>query len=761
MRFLELDEHDELRLTRDMQGSLPPYAILSHVWETRDSEVLSKDIMNGTAARKSGSVELSQAINSMFRWYQQATKCYAYLYDVSTYDWQSKLHQARWFTRGWTLQELIAPESVEFYSCEWIRQGDKRSLLKELHSITGIPVPALLGAPLNMFSTDQRMAWIANRTTTRKEDMAYSLLGIFEVSMQPIYGEGGTRAWIRLHREIQETVRRQSRTNATGMRLLVAGSNPLRLETVPNNKDLQYAILSHTWGEDEISFDDIRIGAFEHRKSYPKLRKCCDLAAKHGFDYVWVDTCCIDKSSSAELEEAICSMYSWYKRANVCYVYLEDFEHGGREQELIAPSYVEFYDFYWVEVGTKQSLCDSIAMITKIDPVVLRGGDPLKRTVAERMSWAATRSTTRVEDTAYSLMGLFNVFMPMLYGEGHRAFQRLQEEFLKQTEDDTIFSWEAKPQDTADRGIFALSPAEFSNFRSRQIVSRFDHSAHQHHRLAPATLTSRGLIITLPILQDDQDSDAIFAWVSCSSPRVYDSSNELLAICIRLREVQSPPRVFARISSHTLEELRVVDPLRFEQKTVCVLPSTVGRSDLEAPSAGVIIVHPMKKTNGFETDPNLQFVTQNVQWSPQDRSLTYWGKRSTSSLAEFSYEALQGWIVVAGLSDGVPWCSLSRSHEEALGHSSATESTQSALGAPKFPTLSTQLTDRAQRMVSGHLCATAAIRVMRSTDLHTRRFGLFVEIQNMAEREDENTVESRDENTVEYADEDMMDCEDY
>ncbi|KAH7372057.1 hypothetical protein BKA64DRAFT_586878, partial [Cadophora sp. MPI-SDFR-AT-0126] len=190
---------------------------------------------------------------------------------------------------------------------------------------------------------------------------------------------------------------------------------------------------------------------------YQKIKNCCEQTARHGFKYLWVDTCCIDKTSSAELQEVICSMYKWYRNAKICYVYLEDyksrigttsgpsscrwFRRGWTLQELIAPSSVELYDSKWNLFGTKASLCLQLADITAIDPLVLRGADPTIQTVAERMSWASSRSTSRIEDTAYSLMGLFNVFMPMLYGEGSRAFMRLQEEIMKQSEDCTIFAW--------------------------------------------------------------------------------------------------------------------------------------------------------------------------------------------------------------------------------------------------------------------------------------------------------------------------------
>jgi hypothetical protein len=113
------------------------------------------------------------------------------------------------------------------------------------------------------------------------------------------------------------------------MRLLRKDSNgQLILSTFFNDNSPPYAILSHTWGDDEVLFDDLRNGTAESKRGYAKIIKCCNLALEHGFEYVWVDTCCIDKSSSSELQEAICSMYAWYKKAKICYAYLEDYEQG-------------------------------------------------------------------------------------------------------------------------------------------------------------------------------------------------------------------------------------------------------------------------------------------------------------------------------------------------------------------------------------------------------------------------------------------------
>ena len=150
----------------------------------------------------------------MFRWYRNAAKCYVYLADVSRPalgtdsnlpnqpPWESSFRKSRWFTRGWTLQELVAPALVEFFSKEGERLGNKRSLERHIHEVTGIPVQALRDSPLSDFSVPERMLWAEDRDTTRKEDKAYSLLGIFDVHMPLIYGEGREKAFKRLREEI-------------------------------------------------------------------------------------------------------------------------------------------------------------------------------------------------------------------------------------------------------------------------------------------------------------------------------------------------------------------------------------------------------------------------------------------------------------------------------------------------------------------------------------------------------------------------------
>jgi hypothetical protein len=157
----------------------------------------------------------------MFRWYRNAAKCYVYLSDVSRYafdandksnqlPWESAFRKSRWFTRGWTLQELIAPASVEFFSKEGEQLDNKNPLERHVHEITGIPVKALQGSPLSDFSVTERMLWAEKRETTRKEDKAYSLLGIFDVHMPLIYGEGREKALRRLREEIDKASKGKS-----------------------------------------------------------------------------------------------------------------------------------------------------------------------------------------------------------------------------------------------------------------------------------------------------------------------------------------------------------------------------------------------------------------------------------------------------------------------------------------------------------------------------------------------------------------------
>lgn len=248
-----------------------------------------------------------------------------------------------------------------------------------------------------------------------------------------------------------------------------------------------YAILSHTWGNEELTFADITSSDAESSKQkagYRKIKLTCDQARKDKVQYAWIDTCCINKDSSAELSEAINSMYQWYGNSEFCYAYLEDaappsdrgmlrdslekckwLTRGWTLQELLAPSEVIFYGSEWSELGRKTEICDILHNVTGIPQDVLRKERPFEDiSVAARMSWAATRQTKRKEDLAYCLIGIFDVNMPLLYGEGGKAFIRLQEEIMNQVQDDTLFAW-CSDADSASqypyRGLFASSPRDF------------------------------------------------------------------------------------------------------------------------------------------------------------------------------------------------------------------------------------------------------------------------------------------------------------
>ncbi|PIL34418.1 hypothetical protein GSI_03193 [Ganoderma sinense ZZ0214-1] len=256
------------------------------------------------------------------------------------------------------------------------------------------------------------------------------------------------------------------------------------VEKDPKNSEFKYAILSHTWDANgEQTYKELKkiqkryaieaarrgsagppFGAiWEDGYLSPKILKACRVAREHGYRYIWIDSCCIDQTSSSELSEAINCMYAWYKGAHVCYAYLADvpsldsedpkedgsafresrwFKRGWTLQELLAPRNLIFLSQDWRPLGWKKELADLVSAITGISVNVLARGQTLSTfSVAQRLSWAARRETTRVEDRAYSLLGIFDINMPTLYGEGECAFQRLEEEILRRIPDQSIFAW--------------------------------------------------------------------------------------------------------------------------------------------------------------------------------------------------------------------------------------------------------------------------------------------------------------------------------
>ncbi|KAH8891581.1 HET-domain-containing protein [Thozetella sp. PMI_491] len=299
------------------------------------------------------------------------------------------------------------------------------------------------------------------------------------------------------------------------MRLINART--LEIEEFPGTDIPSYAILSHTWGDREAGFDQwtrrwTRVPRLR-RPGFSKVAMTCKQARRDDIPYVWVDTVCIDKSSSAELSEAINSMFAWYQKAKICYVYLSDVHHpsaGGASiveslrtsrwftrgwtlQELIAPRNLIFYSKEWKPLGTKSTMAVQLAGITGIDYRCLKKDRRLDEySIAQRMAWAAKRLTTREEDLAYSMLGIFNINMPLLYGEGaHKAFRRLQEEIIKVSDDHSILTFDTN---LSNETLFAHHPSTFTT--GHKIHTNFTRKI-----TSPFSMTNAGLSMTTPLIQ--------------------------------------------------------------------------------------------------------------------------------------------------------------------------------------------------------------------------------------------------------------------
>ncbi|KAE8154535.1 hypothetical protein BDV25DRAFT_135706 [Aspergillus avenaceus] len=294
---------------------------------------------------------------------------------------------------------------------------------------------------------------------------------------------------------------------------LICTKTPLELHEFAENELPKYAILSHRWEREEVSFRDMMSSddKIKSKAGYRKIERFCARAHQDGLDYAWVDTCCINKESSTELSEAVNSMFRWYQLAEKCYAYLGDvqlenlqqsawFQRGWTLQELLAPREVHFLASDWSDLGTRTSLCSLINEVTGIDNSMLLGRSRLEDfSIAKRMSWASGRQTTRSEDIAYCLMGIFNVNMPLLYGEGEKAFIRLQEQIMKDSDDQTLFAWENRDiSEEHPSGLLARSPTNFRN--SGDIVPYFFSKDG-----TPSILTNRGIRMHLPLIRVTQE----------------------------------------------------------------------------------------------------------------------------------------------------------------------------------------------------------------------------------------------------------------
>jgi hypothetical protein len=317
------------------------------------------------------------------------------------------------------------------------------------------------------------------------------------------------------------------------MRLLNAHTLELKnfFGTSSSERTPPYAILSHCWEDDEVLFADLSdLETARKKKGFTKIQKTCEQTIKDKLKFVWIDTCCIDKSSSAELSEAINSMFAWYQESYKCYAYLADvevaedfaksrwFTRGWTLQELLAPRHVRSdtklwdrltpsesnmeavsgMDFFlrdWIRLGSKRGLSTAIATITGVAKEYLEGASLGKASISMRMSWAAERFATRSEDIAYSLLGIFDVNMPLLYGEGRtKAFRRLQEEIMKVSEDETIFAWESMEfgKNASSMSVLASEPGDFVEAKNLIPFTSDD-------PIAPYAMTHRGLRIDLQL----------------------------------------------------------------------------------------------------------------------------------------------------------------------------------------------------------------------------------------------------------------------
>lgn len=325
--------------------------------------------------------------------------------------------------------------------------------------------------------------------------------------------------------------------------------NTLKLREFVDAERPPYVILSHTWGAEEVSLQEFGNPTAQSKSGYLKILAFASEGRKNGFEWGWVDTCCIDKTSSAELSEAINSMYRYYAEADSCYAYLSDvgqpenvdkhwplinsvdnqfassrwFTRGWTLQELIAPSSVVFYRQDWTVYGTKSSLHKEISSITGI-PVRLttQPGSLHDFTVAQKISWASKRQTTRPEDLSYCLLGILGVYMPLLYGEGTRAFRRLQEEFMKIGSDPTLFSWsptnvsEFETTEHWDEHVpLAPCPAAFQEAGEYRTIRPL--------RYGPWSMTNVGMRVEgLPIVEGiEADVLLVSAKIRCAPNRLY------------------------------------------------------------------------------------------------------------------------------------------------------------------------------------------------------------------------------------------------
>lgn len=416
------------------------------------------------------------------------------------------------------------------------------------------------------------------------------------------------------------------------MRLLES-SHPEQFSLTPNLpdnevRDRPYAILSHTWSndEEEVIFDDILHDHQRSKAGWAKLRFCAEQARRDGIQYFWIDTCCINKDKNHELSEAITSMFRWYRNANKCYVYLTDvsarrgdgredteplwvstlyksrwFTRGWTLQELLAPTVVEFYSRDGHFLGTKATLIQQIHEITSIPLAALQNTPLSTFSVAERIRWTEDRQTRKEEDKAYCLLGIFDVFMPLIYGERDNALCRLQKKIDKKYGIDAASvcrSNDAQCEIITVAGWY--SPADFANQQTDQLARRqigtggwflASDAYRQWRQQTSGTLLCPGIpgsgksAMVAAIVDDLQtysetNKDIIVAYIYCNFNRQAEQDlRSILATLTRQlfqERVQLPETVSALYNKHRGRQTRpAVDELRTVFRSLVPLYSQV------------------------------------------------------------------------------------------------------------------------------------------------------------------------------------------
>ena len=341
----------------------------------------------------------------------------------------------------------------------------------------------------------------------------------------------------------------------------------MMLEEVVSHKEARYAILSHTWETgQEVQYNEFKNRGAMEKNGWCKIEKTCQLALGDGCDFAWIDTCCIDKSSSAELTEAINSMFPWYAGSVICYAYLADYDASNRKakmsesrwftrgwtlQELIAPAQVRFLDMAWNRIGMKHDLWQQLTLITGIGEDVLCSPTPqhledvlAQLPIARKMAWAAKRETTRIEDVAYCLFGLFGVNLPLLYGEGDRAFIRLQEEVAKNSNDLSLLGWKLPIDESFTSlarcccGVLAQHPRDFERSADLSLINDIKFSPD-------FTMTNKGLKLHTKLIFN-LSADLYVLDINC---HIAAKPQEIVGIYLKHQGasvfVRAKPRLFA------------------------------------------------------------------------------------------------------------------------------------------------------------------------------------------------------------------------